>query len=317
MQPLYIQKLTLPGFTYPTPPYGGLAFASFSPDSSETQFEAFAGQVHRSLGRSYLPIYRMADGEFAFLIGWHPPLKGDRTTRSTQGLRQFLGGLRRRIDPRVSTTMWGESYSRTEQVVAHSRMEQSIRHIAEQGILALYLMNRADRWGEQYINPIIDWHASRQISLNTSNYVPFYFVYALLNGPARKQCYQDRHILVVTHLTDSRGAAMEDGLRREGVASVQFLNISADRSMLDQIDLSSVRRPVDLALVAAGIGSANILEQLEPLSVPCIDSGICLECFIDFNRRFERPFLLDDQRMEAQRFEPDLLRFLRKPHDQR
>src|SRR5262249_44812554 len=95
-------------------------------------------------------------------------------------------------------------------------------------------------------------------------------------------------------LAGNRQAAIEASLRREGVASVQFINISPHKSMFDLIDLSHVRLPVDLALVAAGIGAVNILQQLEELSVPCIDSGISMECLINAQYRMQRPFLLSD-----------------------
>jgi hypothetical protein len=66
--------------------------------------------------------------------------------------------------------------------------------------------------------------------------------------------------------------------------------------MFDDIDVAPFAGRVDLALVAAGIGSANVLMQLEPLAVPSIDTGITIECLIDPGKRLERPFLLDDDR---------------------
>jgi hypothetical protein len=303
------QGMRIPGFSYPVPPYGGLAFRSFASASSESQFEAFSERLQQCIGRFYLPIYRMADGEFAFLVGWRAPLSNDKI-RPLRALRQILGRLRRRVDPRVSPTIWGEAYASGEQSLALQRMEQGVRHVANHGILAIYFTKRADQWGEQYFEPICEWFDSREISVGDDNYVPFYFVYALLNGPVRKRLYAGRHVLVVTHLTEPRKQAIEMGLRQEGVTSVQFLGISSNRALLDQVDVSSVSQPVDLALVAAGIGSVNILQQLEPLSVPCIDSGICLECLIDYKRRFERPFLLDDERLGLSHSNVNLLRFL-------
>jgi hypothetical protein len=80
---------------------------------------------------------------------------------------------------------------------------------------------------------------------------------------------------------------------------VQFIEVSANAAMLDRVDLSGVQRSAELALVAAGIGSVNVLAQLEPLGIPAIDCGIALESYIDPNRRWERPFLIDASRTNA------------------
>jgi hypothetical protein len=44
----------------------------------------------------------------------------------------------------------------------------------------------------------------------------------------------------------------------------------------------------------------NILDQLEPLGAPSIDCGIVLECYVDPARRWERPFLVGDDRAQPQ-----------------
>jgi hypothetical protein len=291
----YSVRLAVQGFSYPTSPYGGLAFRSFTNDNSEMQFRSFADTVCGSVGHRHLPIYRMADGEFAFMVGWRPPILMSNQLSLPRRLRRVLAGLKRRASGSNSPTVWGETYRGEELDRARLRLEQSIQHVAEHGILALYLMERPDRWGEQYARPVSEWFVNRGIQITSQNYAPFYFVYALLNGPLRKHLYSGKHVLVVTHLTPQRMQAIERSLARENVSSVQFLSISQSHSMLDRIDLGVVQRSPDLALVAAGIGSASVIQQLQPLSIPCIDSGISLECLIDANRRVERPFLLDDE----------------------
>lgn len=309
---VYSKELKLRGFDYPVQPYGGLAFRSFSPSSSQSQFDGFVQRVCQSVGRSYLPIYRIADGEFAFLVGWHASLsRGRGSNASLSLLRQLLSFLRRRVDRRASSTIWGEAYETYEQGHARQRMQQGIQHVANHGILALYFAERADGWSEQYFIPMCKWFDSNEITLDEWNYVPFYFVYALLNGPARRCLYRDKHLLVVTHLTDSRKQIIEESLLQEGVRTVQFLAVSPNRSMFDHVDVSTIEPPVDLALVAAGIGSVNVIQQLEPLSVPCIDCGISIECLVDFNRRLERPFLLDDERIISTQVGTQSLRFLK------
>jgi len=309
----YVQKLKLRGFDYPVPPYGGLAFRSFSSVSAQTQFDNFVERVYQSLGHAYLPIYRMADGEFSFLVGWRASTAPQRGMHAIPYyLRQIASQLRRQVLGHTSSTIWGEVYTQAEKARAQRIMQQGIRHIAEHGILALYFAQRADHWGEQYVRPVCDWFDSYGVRVVDSNYIPFYSVYALLNGPSRVRLYDGKHILVITHLTETRKSAIYRSLMQEGVASARFYEISSNHSMFDHIDVATIQQPVDLVLVAAGIGSVNILQQLELLSVPCIDCGISLDCLVDFNRRLERPFLLDNERIRTYQVDIRSLRFLKQ-----
>ena len=66
-----------------------------------------------------------------------------------------------------------------------------------------------------------------------------------------------------------------------GAGVVQFLPISSSSSMTDRIDVSTIPEPVDVCLVAAGIGSANVLRQLEPAETLAVDIGGLMNCFED------------------------------------
>src|SRR5262249_20749194 len=90
----------------------------------------------------------------------------------------------------------------------------------------------------------------------------------------------------------ARKDAITRGLTSIGATRVSFLPISKSGAMFDTVALGNVDKP-DIALVAGGIGSINIIKQLEPLQIPAIDCGITIECFIDPQRRRERPFLED------------------------
>jgi hypothetical protein len=287
------QDLVLAGYGAQGIPYGGLAARLIATDPVQQQFDRFADRVIRSVGRSYLPIYRMADGEFAFLVGWQRSLTDDSLLKRVRG---SLSRFRNNVLRRRFATMWGEAYEGSDRAEALRRLEASIRNIARDGILAVYFMKRGDRWGEEFIEPICTWFDVHGVTLTPSNYIPFYFVYALLNGPRRRELSGARRVLIVTHLTDERKTAIERGLLADGAASVDFLALSASRALFDVIDPSPYAGRVDLAIVAAGIGSASVLTQLAPLSIPCIDAGISIECLIDPARRLERPFLLDDER---------------------
>jgi hypothetical protein len=288
----HVLELSLSEFLYEPPPYGALAFRCSTPTPLEQRYENFAEELLNAVGERYLPVYRMADGEFAFVLGKRPARASGRTVRAW--LAEKTVGFR----PQALRTCWGEDYPRHIRKAALRRMEQALRIVTESGYVALYFALRPDRWSEEYHDPVLHWFAENRIALNEGNAIPFYLVYALLNGRYRSRLLAGRAVLVVTSLaTPSRRARIESGLRAEGVASVQFIEISPNASMLDHIELSQVHGNVDLALVAAGIGSVNVLAQLQPLGVPVIDCGIALECYVDPQRRWERPFLIDTSRV--------------------
>lgn len=282
----------LPGFTYAPPPYGGLSFRYPAATSAAAEYERFRERVAGAVGRSFLPVYRMADGEFAFMVGTRALEPGFRSTLRAlpRRLRQHL---RRRTD-----TCWGETYTASERSVALRRFREALQAVAREGVLAAYFALRHDGWGERYHAPVCDWLAAMGVQLHAGNYTPFYSVYALLCGPGRESVLRGHRILVVTHLTEERRGAIAGALHGEGAADVAFLPVSRSHALLDEVDATRFRGAVDLVLVAAGIGSVSVLTRLSGLGVPCIDCGIALECLIDPARRFERPFLVGDDRAD-------------------
>src|SRR5260221_6992147 len=65
----FVLPLNLPGFAGSPKWYGGLGFRSRISEPMESQYERFRNRVISAIGREYLPVYRMADGEFGFMAG--------------------------------------------------------------------------------------------------------------------------------------------------------------------------------------------------------------------------------------------------------
>ena len=285
---LYARRMELAGFDAKEW-YGGLAYRMLEDEPVQKAFDRFSERVLSSVSREFLPVYRMADGEFEFLTGKVP------VAPDSDGVRRLVHTIAtpaRRVARLVRFhTVWGETYYAWQRAAALTRLRTSIRHIAERGYLALYFVRRADGWSEEYFTPACEWLDRNGITLTRANYVPFYAVYALLSGPRRWDVFGGRTVLVVTHLTASRRTAIENGLRDLGANAVEFIGISGRGALFETIDVSKVERPIDVALVAAGIGSAPILTQLEPLRVPALDAGMWIDCLVDPARREERPFL--------------------------
>ncbi len=292
--------LQLSGFKHHVPP-GSVGQLAFEPCLAEDWYSEFRNRIVAAMGKNYLPVYRMADGEFIFCVGRKPRLVPDDATWA-ESLRMRVSCV---IAPVVhwlrpsEHTCWGERYSGTEHDDLMHHYVTCLRRVSEQGMLALHFVRSPSRFSEEYINPMCEWFQDHGVRIRTENYISFYFVYALLCGHDSRILFGGKSLLVVTAADSAKQVRITNALMKLGAREVQFLSISPNRSLLDKIDLAQVNDPVDIALVAAGIGSVNILDQLAPLKTVCIDAGICLECFADPSRREDRIFLKSDTGREG------------------
>lgn len=282
--------LRLSGFPWPNrhSPLQCILHGSSDP---QAVYDNFVENLMSALGSRYLPVYRMADGEFLFCLGWRPPLS--REPQKNEFINDIIRGFREKKKRlRGFGTMWGENYTAWESFKGRHKLPALIRRIVREGFLGLYFMRREDLWGEEFIVPMTKWFKKHNILLSEQNYVPFYMVYAALSK--EKELFHNRKILVATSLTPKRREGIESGLKDAGAAQVEFLNISATKSMFQDIDLGKIKDHPDLVLTGAGIGSANVIVQLDNLPAPVIDAGIFLECLINPAHRAKRPFLLPE-----------------------
>jgi hypothetical protein len=261
-----------------TAAYGGRFEAwSFTPTTDEQWFREFRERLLASMGRTYLPVYRMADGEFRFLLGRRVRWQSEHPLRDVLAVAAERLGLTHR----TARTSWGEHYGRSESRALREKLTNDIRTIATQGYLAVFLGDVGLGTAHEYRQPYCKFVAAMRIPFNSSNYVPFHFVCEALSGPGWEELLRHRRILVATGLDGKNSEAIRDTLHALGARDVQFVGISPDRSMLDSVDTSAVRQPVDLSLVAAGIGAANILVQLQGLKTVVLDIGGYLHCLED------------------------------------
>ena len=284
--------LQLPGF-HDHVRTGDVGQRSFREMPSETWYRNFIRQVTAAMGKHHFPVYRMADGEFIFAVGWIPEVESGRygaSTRLWKSAKKFIQSLGKNGDC-GNPTVWGETYPDRQNLLPH--FVRCVRSVSEQGLLALHFTRSPGHFSEEYFGPMCDWFEKNEIALTVDNYTSFYFVYALLCGPECSELLKERSLLLVTSADESKQERISRYLLRKGARRIQFLGISPDRSLLDRIDLGIVEDPVDLALVAGGIGSVNILDQLKPLKTACLDIGICMEIFADPGKR-GRTFTVPD-----------------------
>jgi len=187
-----------------------------------------------------------------------------------------------------------ESYNSQEIKEFNVKFRENLRIIAEEGILAIHFIDGTSRRMEyfSYYESVSQWFDSNNITIDESNYSSFYYIYTFLTGKDKYSLFRDKNILIITSLTDDKRNQIQDSINSFGASSIQFYDISPTKSMLEVLDLTKLNYPIEIVLIGAGIGSANILAQLKPLNTVCIDAGIVLERYANPALSRNRIFLL-------------------------
>lgn len=287
----------IPGYekSYPRGIFRSLAL---SPKNSIKWYGEFLSVLESSIGKRYLPVCRLSDGEFIFSLRRSlPAVRGPNEPAGAYVLRLLRDFLVRSLRPQIrrqfrggkDTTIPSGVFTPEEWKNARRLYGRMLYEISKLGILCLHFSYRKNQFAQQYFVPIVKWLRSNNVQLTDDNYYPFYFVYALLNGPDRGRILGRDRILVVTHCDEEKARLIEKNLKNEGAKDVQFLQISNNRSMYDKLELSRVRLPVDVVLVGAGIGKPAVLLQLKETNTLCLDAGFAMECiaYPEFRRSKE------------------------------
>ncbi|WP_420126725.1 hypothetical protein [Longimicrobium sp.] len=277
---------------------------AFAEEDCREWYRRFVDEVLAAVAeRRYLPVYRMADGEYSFVLGPAEEQLPLRRLRPRQLARRVLNRvLGRRGGHRSGSHGYGwEVYTPRERRALLDAYAADLRLVADRGYLALAMGDSglSDPW----MPGILDWLDARGVRLHAGNYQHMYAVYALMNGPDRERLLRGRRVLVVNHADAARQAAIGDALATAGAVGARFISISREKAMLERLDPRALRDPVDLVLVGAGVGAANVLRQLEPLGVPALDVGFALDIMAQPELRWRRPFCVPDDEFDPARVE--------------
>lgn len=289
-----VNELVIPGYIESVP-RGSIWQIDFYKRDTCDWYQNFIKKAIAAQKISFMPIYRMADGEFIFSVGRRTPLITDRN--------RFLGFIiylikltRIKINSlfgEPETTCWGESYKKDDLIALKKNYVKSLQAVSSSGYLAIHFTRTQGRFSEEYTKPVCEWFERANIELTVKNYVPFYFIYALLCGPESERLIRNKNILVITSANQEKRDKISSSLNLIGANSVDHYGISEDNAMNELIDPYITLEKYDLILVAAGIGSVNILAQLKRSKTLCIDAGIFIEILANPEKR-NRIFTIPD-----------------------
>lgn len=272
---------------------------SFEKISTEVWFAKFVNEVEDKIGKEYLPVMRMSDGEYAFLLGRKfPYFSIDNNIFSY--LRQCISIFKWKYLYKYSfnaatlPNVSSGNYKLDEIDKQRKNIAEKIREISLKGYLALHLTFPMKPFQEHYHYSLSKWFSVNDIQLTKENYYPFYFVYALLRGPFKKRILANKNVLILHSAKGEKRNKIIDLLHKENVSSVIWHEISTNRSMFDKIDLKEKYFEADIAFIGAGVGKFNIFSQLEVLKIPCIDVGFVFEVWSEDNNKWLRPYMVND-----------------------
>lgn len=279
-----VMDLDIPGFSKMR--RHGLRTFALSQQTAQEAFNEFVVMISESRGR-FLPVLRMSDGEYLFNFGFQPPSVRHGIFYPWHYVRHLAARFRPRRTLVAGGTHSGRplygsgQYTKNELGQIRELYGRVCRSVANVGILAVDLSFCPVPFQEGFFPALKRWLTSNGIQLTRENYVPFYFVYALLTGPERHRVLSGKRVLVIHSATGPKQDAIKSSLIREGAKEVVWHTISTDRSLYDVVPVDRFVGAVDLCVFGAGIGKPAILGQLEPLGVPCIDAGYVMEVWAD------------------------------------
>lgn len=287
----------VPGFER-SYPQGSTKILALGERDSRTWFTKFVETVLAAVGRHYLPVCRLSDGEFLMMLGPQAP---DIRLSLVVRLRQRLGRVRERfmlkggVGPFTAGHYHSGEFSAEEWRQCRQEFPDLVKWLGKAGILAWHFSYTNAPFQEHYFPALQTWMDRHQVEISESNYFPFYFVYAMLTGPYRYDLLGGRSVLVVNGAQGEKKERIIAGLKAQGVKTVHWCPVSLKRSYFDRVDISPFMGKVDLAVVGAGIGKLRVLPQLAPLQVPCIDAGYVFETWANPDNRFKRVWCADDE----------------------
>jgi hypothetical protein len=222
---------------------------------SQDLFDSFLNHVIRSIDRRvYLPIARFCDGEYGFYSG------------------------------KEVTTCWGERRSSLSKEGVVPLHVNALRVIHTNGVLCpnlnLAYLDMQSAFLE-FLN---------KMGMPLQNYVPFYFVYALLVNPAFLSRLRSCRVALITNFKNKNSTAILKKLDAMRIRNVGCYEIPSSGVAHGDFDFTLEGR-TDVALVGAGIGSPLVLARLQKQSCLAIDSGFVFHLWDGTYDRYERLFL--------------------------
>jgi hypothetical protein len=169
-------------------------------------------------------------------------------------------------------TSWGEKYNSSDLSSLSKLLGECVRQISKKGLLAVYWNENGLNAFTEYNSKMIEYFSKININLSKKNYIPFHFGTAIVAKHPNK-IFSNRNVLIINGMEPQEFQKVQGNLERFNPTSISHHKCSSVSALTyDYTNLDPLIKP-DIVLVAAGIGSAKVLFDLEHLNCPVIDIG--------------------------------------------
>lgn len=257
-------------------------------------YNSFVKRIHNALdNHHYLPIYRISHGEYIMAIG----NKLHKKPSFIEWLKFYYNKILRFLNLRP--LFYSGSKDNSHEIISKKEIERArtiyksgLKEVAANGILAMtFYLNKGF---EEYIPSYQKWLQNNNIELTKSNYYSFYMVYCLLTGPDSNSLFKNRKVVAISSFTEAKSEGLKKALNERGCLIHHFINVSPSKAIFDTIDINLIPFIPEIVLIAAGVGSANIILQFKGMKCVIIDAGFALDALAFPEKRWNRPYCIDD-----------------------
>ena len=245
-------------------------------------YKIFEKKLNKQLKKKeFFPLFRMSDGEFIFLLGRRFSQYNfkDKIYFIFQHIKRSIFYM----SPFYSSGRKGycERYSFFNLKGLRRKFFHNLKYISKKGFICPNFSPHP--LVSTYQKDILKILNNNDIYLNYKNYFGYYFPTIFFLGKNIFKVFRNKKILIFTSNMPERNLKLKNNLLNFKAKKVDFYHTSLNNPMLDKIQVEKLRFKPDFILVAAGVGSVNIIYQLKHLKCACIDCGYIVDALSDIS----------------------------------
>jgi len=285
---LFVKKLIIPGYEDEC---NNVITLSSSDVDVDKQYSNLVNRINESMGRRFLPVIRVSDGEFNLLLGdqfpgpWWP---------IHIRIKKIIGLLKRKFINTKSfsnaTYSGGNDVNTSEIEFIRISAISGVKLIMKEGVLAAHLSLTNKPFQADYLVPFFSTLEKNKIEINSRNIVPFYFIYPIVLSYYGDFLFENKSVMIIHSAKGEKKNKIINAVKARSASKVIWLSISHNNTFYDHLDVENYIGKADIAFIGAGVAKLLLMEQLSVLNIPIVDIGFAFEVWCNPTLSVERPF---------------------------
>jgi len=285
---LFVKKLIIPDYEDEC---NNVITISSSDIDIDKQYVNLVNRIQESIGKKFLPVIRVSDGEFNLLLGDQPP--GPWWPIHIR-IKKIIGVIKRKF---INTKSFSNAaYSGGNQLKT-SEIESmrisaisGVKLIMKEGVLAAHLSLTNKPFQADYLLPFFSTLEKNEIEISSINIVPFYFIYPIILSHYGDLLFENKSVMIIHSAKGEKKNRIINAVKARSASKIIWLSISHNNTFYDHLDVENYLGKADIALIGAGVAKLLLVEQLSILNIPVVDIGFAFEVWCNPDLDIERPF---------------------------